>query len=202
MLYFTGSKPHNIKLRKIANEHGWKLNEYGLFEGESRLAGQTEEEIYGKLSLAWIPPELREDTGELTAAGQNQLPNLLQADDLRGDLHCHTTATDGQNTIGEMAEAASIHYNFNLSTSAMTDRMRRWRGGLQMERPGAVRPRTVLTAETRRLQKRRLWRTILVCDRKFAVVSRFCLFLMKTAWQERPRVATKYANVRRAGLVK
>jgi DNA polymerase (family X) len=106
LMYFTGSKAHNIGLRKLVQRHKWKLNEYGLFKGQRRLAGKTEEEVYAKLRLAWIPPELREDCGEIEAARQNHIPNLIELDDIRGDLHCHTKATDGANTIQEMAEAA------------------------------------------------------------------------------------------------
>ena len=77
LLYFTGSKAHNIALRGLANEHGWKLNEYGLFAGKRRIAGATEEEVYKKLGLAFIPPELREDRGEVAIAKDNKLPKLV-----------------------------------------------------------------------------------------------------------------------------
>jgi DNA polymerase (family 10) len=105
-LYFTGSKAHNIRLRRLAQEKKWKLNEYGLFDGNRRIAGQTEEEVYQHLNLAWTPPELREDRGEVEAARDNRLPALIETRDVRGDFQSHTTATDGQNTIQEMAEAA------------------------------------------------------------------------------------------------
>ncbi len=106
MVYFTGSRAHNISLRQRAVERDWKLNEYGLFSGDKRLAGKTEESVYSRLGMAWVPPELREDRGEIEAAIDEDLPDLIEPDDLRGDLHCHTTATDGANSIREMAEAA------------------------------------------------------------------------------------------------
>lgn len=106
LIYFTGSKAHNIAIRKIAVSNDWKLNEYGLFEDEKLIAGKTEEEVYKKLSLVWIPPELREDNGEVDAARKDKLPDLVKVDQIRGDLHCHTKATDGKNTIREMADAA------------------------------------------------------------------------------------------------
>jgi len=102
--YFTGSKEHNVKLREIAADQGWKLNEYGLFAGDKMLAGRDEAGIYRKLGLPLIPPELREDRGEIEAA--EKLPTLVSLDDIRGDLHVHTTASDGRATIEEMARAA------------------------------------------------------------------------------------------------
>src|SRR5207245_8856395 len=84
--YFTGSKAHNVELRKIAQEHGYKLNEYGLFQGTRRVAGRAEEEIYVKLGLDWIPPELREARGEITLAREHRLPPLVELTDIRGDL--------------------------------------------------------------------------------------------------------------------
>ncbi|MEX2753338.1 MAG: DNA polymerase/3'-5' exonuclease PolX [Candidatus Freyarchaeota archaeon] len=104
--YFTGSKDHNVALRRIAQEKGWKLSEYGLFDGEKQIAGRTEEEIYEKLGLKWIPPELRENTGEIEAAKKNKLPKLVDYRDLKGDLQVHSNWTDGANTIREMAEEA------------------------------------------------------------------------------------------------
>jgi DNA polymerase (family 10) len=104
--YFTGNKDHNIVLRRIAQEKGWKLSEYGLFHGEKQIAGETEEEVYEKLGLRWIPPELRENTGEIEAARKNELPNLIEYKDLKGDLQVHSNWTDGQNSIREMAEQA------------------------------------------------------------------------------------------------
>ncbi len=106
MLYFTGSKAHNIRLRERAIKKGWKLSEYGLFEGEKMLAGKTEEQVYRKLGLPYIPPEIREDSGEIEAAVAKDLPELVELDDIRGELHAHTVASDGHNTIEEMAAAA------------------------------------------------------------------------------------------------
>jgi DNA polymerase (family 10) len=104
--YFTGSKAHNIALRSIARERRLKLNEYGVFRGEKRIAGDTEESVYRTLGLPWIPPELRENQGEVEAARHGLLPALVERDDLRGDLHCHTSASDGHNSLKEMALAA------------------------------------------------------------------------------------------------
>jgi DNA polymerase (family 10) len=108
LLYFTGSKEHNVALRGRANDMGYTLNEYALatLKGEKRVAGSTEEEIYSKLKLDFIPPELRENTGEIAAAEHHKLPHLLSLKDIKGDLQMHTTASDGKNSIEEMAEAA------------------------------------------------------------------------------------------------
>jgi DNA polymerase (family X) len=107
--YFTGSKEHNIILRSRALKLGLTLNEYGLFklETEDRVAGETEEAIYAALGLQWIPPELRENCGEIDAAIDNRLPRLIELSDIRGDLHMHTTETDGRATLEEMVEAAA-----------------------------------------------------------------------------------------------
>jgi DNA polymerase (family X) len=108
MQYFTGSKEHNVALRQRAIRMGYKLSEYGLFriEDDSRAAGETEEGIYQLLGLDWIPPELRENNGEIELAEAHALPKLVEKGDIRGDLHMHTTATDGRATLEEMAEAA------------------------------------------------------------------------------------------------
>ena len=106
LLYFTGAKAHSIELRKLALERDWKLNEYGLFKGDNRLAGATEESVYHRLNLPWIAPELREDRGELDAARAGGLPELVELDQIRGDLHAHTDASDGSAGIRAMAEAA------------------------------------------------------------------------------------------------
>jgi len=108
LLYFTGSKEHNVALRGRANDMGLTLNEYALatLKGEKPVAGRTEEEIYAKLKLDYIPPELRENTGEILAAEQHKLPHLLTLKDIKGDLQMHSTASDGKNSIEEMAEAA------------------------------------------------------------------------------------------------
>lgn len=104
--YFTGSKAHNIAIRRLAQEHGLKINEYGVFRGGRRIGGETEESVFQAVDLAFIPPELREDRGEIEAARAGRLPRLVELADLRGDLHAHTKATDGHNTLLEMAEAA------------------------------------------------------------------------------------------------
>src|SRR5437773_8593423 len=115
--YFTGSKAHNVELRKIAQEQGYKLNEYGLFKGTRRVAGQTEEEIYRTLGLDWMPPELREARGEIALAREHRPPRLVELADLRGDLQMHTSETDGKATIDEMAEAArTLKYEYMAIT--------------------------------------------------------------------------------------
>jgi len=106
LIYFTGSKQHNIKLRQRAQEHDWKLNEYGLFKDDDLLAGRSEEAVYHRLSLPWIAPELRENRGEIAAAEEDRLPDLVELGDIKGDLHSHTTATDGKRSVREMAAAA------------------------------------------------------------------------------------------------
>jgi DNA polymerase (family 10) len=93
--YFTGSKAHNIKLRDIAKAKKLKLNEYGVFRGEKAIAGKTEEEVYRCLGLPLIPPRLREDRGEIEAAQENKLPRLILLEDISGDLHVHSTWSDG-----------------------------------------------------------------------------------------------------------
>lgn len=104
--YFTGSKAHNIAVRSIAVKLGLKLNEYGVFRGETYIAGRTEEDVYRAIGLPYIEPELREDWGEIEAAQQGRLPHLVTVADIRGDLHAHTKATDGHASIEDMAEAA------------------------------------------------------------------------------------------------
>lgn len=108
MQYFTGSKAHNVALRERALKRGLKLNEYGVFRTDTgeKLAGASEEDVYHALGLPWIPPELREDRGEIAAAEAKVLPRLLEVDDIQGDLHCHTTESDGRDDLETMAEAA------------------------------------------------------------------------------------------------
>jgi DNA polymerase (family 10) len=122
LLYFTGSKAHNIALRGLANQHGWKLNEYGLFSGKRRIAGATEENVYEKLGLPFIEPELREDRGEIAAAEAGKLPRLVKVSDVRGDLHVHSDWTDGTVPIAQMAEAAQAR---GYQYMALTDHSRR-----------------------------------------------------------------------------
>ncbi|UTD29775.1 DNA polymerase/3'-5' exonuclease PolX [Bradyrhizobium sp. WD16] len=121
LMYFTGSKAHNIALRALAGERGWKLNEYGLFDGSRRIAGANEEEVYKKLGLAFVPPEMREDRGEIALAKAKRLPKLISRDDLRGDLHVHSNWSDGTAPIAEMAKAAKAR---GYSYIAVTDHSR------------------------------------------------------------------------------
>jgi DNA polymerase (family 10) len=106
LLYFTGSKAHNIAVRTRAVKQGLKVNEYGVFRGETRLAGRTEEEVYRAVGLPYIEPELRENWGEVETAQQGRLPKLVTLEDLRGDLHVHSKASDGNVSIEDMARAA------------------------------------------------------------------------------------------------
>ncbi len=122
LMYFTGSKAHNIRMRNRAIDKGFKLNEYGLFKGNRAVAGATEEEVYAALALPWIAPELREDRGEIEAAAKGTLPRLIELTDLRGDLHVHTNWSDGTATIEAMAEAARAH---GLTYVAISEHSRR-----------------------------------------------------------------------------
>lgn len=129
LVYFTGSQQHNIRLRERGQDLGLKVNEYGVFaepedpgqlQGE-RVAGETEQSVYQALALAWIPPELREDRGEIQAAEAGELPDLIALEDIRADLHVHTTASDGRQSIEQMAEAARSR---GLSIMGVTDHSR------------------------------------------------------------------------------
>ncbi|HEV2226362.1 MAG TPA: PHP domain-containing protein, partial [Nitrososphaerales archaeon] len=107
LIYFTGSKDHNIALRNLAIDKGWKLNEYGLFgKRGKRLAGRTEEEVYGKLGMKYVSPELRENRGEIQAALEDKLPQLVKFSEIRGDLQMHTTWSDGSASLEDMARGA------------------------------------------------------------------------------------------------
>jgi DNA polymerase (family 10) len=106
MHYFTGSKGHNIAVRKIAQKKRLKINEYAVYKKDKRIAGKTETAVFKKVGLPYIEPELREDRGEIQAAVENKLPNLITLDHIRGDLHAHTKATDGKSSLEEMAAAA------------------------------------------------------------------------------------------------
>jgi DNA polymerase (family X) len=121
LLYFTGSKAHNISVRKMAVKKKLKINEYGIFRGAKRLAGLTEEAVYRRLGLPYIEPELREDRGEIAAAQNGRLPRLVTLKDIRGDLHAHSTSTDGHDSIRDMAQAAA---NLGYEYIAMTDHSR------------------------------------------------------------------------------
>lgn len=131
--YFTGSKAHNVKLRTIALKKGFKINEYGIFRGEEKLAGETEKEIYSILGLDWIPPEIREDKGEMEASFDGRLPQLVELSDIKGDLHAHSKWSDGKSSIEEMAlKAKDLGYEY----IAITDHSpsSRIAGGLSIER--------------------------------------------------------------------
>ena len=118
--YFTGSQAHNVHLRGLAQSKGLKLSEYGLFKGERRVAGKTEESIYRKLGMEYVEPELREDRGEVEAALEGELPELLELSDIRGDLHAHSNYSDGHATIEEMARAAKARGYKYISMSDHT----------------------------------------------------------------------------------
>ena len=134
LVYFTGSKQHNIHVREMALRKGLKLSEYGLFRASSgrRVAGVTEEEVYAAIGLPWIPPELREDAGEVEAALARRLPVLVSLKDIRGDLHCHTKATDGHATI-EAVVAAARQRGYEYVVISDHSRSARVAGGLSLE---------------------------------------------------------------------
>ena len=121
LCYFTGSKAHNIAIRRIAQSRGLKVNEYGVFRGAERIAGEDEASVYKSVGLPWIAPELREDRGEIEAAHAGSLPRLVEFSDLRGDLHVHTKATDGHDSLREMALAAKA---MGLDYLAITEHSR------------------------------------------------------------------------------
>lgn len=122
LCYFTGSQAHNIEIRSRAKQRGLKINEYGVFRGEEYVAGKTEEDVYAALELPWIPPQLRESRREFEWAETGQLPQLVELADIRGDLHMHTTATDGKNSLEEMIAAARKR---KLKYIAITDHSQR-----------------------------------------------------------------------------
>ena len=131
--YFTGSKAHNVKLRSMARERGLKISEYGVFKGERKVAGKTEEEVYGILNLPWVPPELREDRGEIEAAMKGKLPSLVEYVHIKGDLHVHSDYSDGAASLEEIAEEAKrLGYEY----VAICDHSKsvRYAGGLSEER--------------------------------------------------------------------
>jgi len=116
--YFTGSKEHNIAIRRLAIKHGFKLNEYGLFKGKKQIAGKNEKQIYKKIGLCWIPPEIRQNNGEVEKALQNKLPRLIDYGDIKGDLHLHTNWSDGRATLKQIVKAC---YKMNYNYIAITD---------------------------------------------------------------------------------
>ena len=119
--YFTGSQAHNIAIRGLGRQRGLKINEYGVFAGDDRIAGDSEESVYRALGLPWIPPELREDRGEIEAAREGRLPELIEPADIQGELHSHTNATDGRSSLEEMAHGAK---RCGLKYLAVTDHSR------------------------------------------------------------------------------
>jgi DNA polymerase (family 10) len=132
LMYFTGSKEHNVLLRGIAKRRGWKLNEYGLFEGERLIRCKTEEEIYKALGLTYIPPELREDMGEIEAAEQGALPELVVPGDILGTFHVHTEFSDGVDSVAKMAGAAR-HMGLRYIGIADHSKSAYYAGGLSVE---------------------------------------------------------------------
>ena len=122
--YFTGSKDHNIAIRRQGQQRGLKINEYGVFRFEKQVAGRTEASVYKTLDLPFIPPELRENRGEIEAAADHRLPQLVECKDLKGDLHLHTHATDGRNSIEEMAQAAKKHGLKYIAVTEHSDRLK------------------------------------------------------------------------------
>ena len=106
LVYFTGSKAHNIKLRGLAKDKGLKINEYGVFKGTERIAGRTEKDVYKTLGVRWMPPEMREDRGEIELAIEGKLPILIEQENIRGDLHIHSNYSDGTESIETMVLAA------------------------------------------------------------------------------------------------
>jgi len=130
LVYFTGSKEHNVRLRGIAKKKGWKLNEYGIFDGDNLVTCKSEEEIYRALGLPYIPPELREDSGEIEAAEQDKLPSLIQHEDIRGIFHVHTDFSDGVDSLERMVEAAQ---KFGFSYLGVSDHSKTayYAGGLK-----------------------------------------------------------------------
>jgi DNA polymerase (family 10) len=145
--YFTGSQAHNVAIRRIGQQKGLKINEYGVFTGSRRTGGRTEEEVYASIDLPYIEPELRENRGEIQAARERRLPHLVALTDIRGDLHCHTTDSDGRNSLDEMAKAAAARGYAYLAITNHTHHLKIARG----LSPGAVKK---LIAEIDRLNTR------------------------------------------------
>jgi DNA polymerase (family 10) len=141
LYYFTGSKAHNIAVRTIARARKLKINEYGVFRGRRRIAGATEEEVLASVGLPYIPPELREDRGEVAAARAHALPRLVELRDLRGDLQLHTTATDGRSTLAEMVAAARALGREYIAVTDHTPALRITRG---LDRKGLLRQRRAI----------------------------------------------------------
>lgn len=131
--YFTGSKAHNVKLRGLAKARGLKVNEYGVFRRAKKIAGREEVDVYKALGLPWMPPEIREDRGEIERAAEGRLPVLIERDDIRGDLHCHTKASDGHLTLEALVELARAQGHAYVAVCDHS-RSARYAGGLTPER--------------------------------------------------------------------
>ncbi|MDP4284293.1 MAG: DNA polymerase/3'-5' exonuclease PolX [Bacteroidota bacterium] len=135
LLYFTGSKEHNVELRTIARDKGYKISEYGLFDIKTgkRIAGNTEEGIYKELEFAWIPPEMREQKGELDLAAKNKIPSLVTLADIKGDMHLHSTWSDGTMDIEDLAQFVSSHYPYEYIVLTDHSKSERVAGGMNEE---------------------------------------------------------------------
>jgi DNA polymerase (family 10) len=135
LLYFTGSKEHNIQLRKIAKEEGYKISEYGMFtvNEDKKVAGSTEEEIYDKLDMQWIPPEMRENNGEIKLAQKGEIPDLIKPDNIKGDLHFHSDWSDGANNLEELAHYLDEHFSYEYAVVSDHSKSARIAGGLTEE---------------------------------------------------------------------
>ena len=148
--YFTGSKPHNIAVRLLGVRRRLKINEYGVFRGKRQIAGKTEAEVFASVGLPWIPPELRENRGEIEAASAGHLPHLVEVADIRGDLQMHTTATDGKHTLLQMATAcAALGYEY----IAITDHTEAVRVAGGMTRAGFLRQWRQIDAVQKRFER-------------------------------------------------
>ncbi len=141
LYYFTGAKAHTIAVRAIARKHALKINEYGVFRGKRRIAGASEEEVFDSVGLPYIPPELRENRGEIDAARAKALPTLLDLSDLRGDLQMHTTTTDGRSTLAEMVAAAHALGHEYIAITEHTQVLKITRG---LDRKGLLKQRRAI----------------------------------------------------------
>jgi DNA polymerase (family 10) len=141
LYYFTGAKAHTIAVRAIARKRELKINEYGVFRDEQRIAGATEDEVFASVGLPYIPPELRENRGEIEAAREQRLPELVALDNLRGDLHMHTTTTDGRSTLGEMVAAAHALGHDYVAITEHTQALKMTRG---LDRKGLLAHRRAI----------------------------------------------------------
>lgn len=136
--YFTGSKSHNIHLRKIAIDKGFKINEYGLFtiESNKKIAGETEEGIYERLGLKWMPPEMREDNGEIELSQAGKIPDLITLEDVKGDMHTHSKWSDGAESLEEIAEYAEKYLNYEYLVITDHSKSERIAGGMEEQEFG------------------------------------------------------------------